>query len=248
MSLAGRSAGPGGLRAAAGTVHRDRQWWLKCLGYGAIALTGLGLPVAVGFVMESLDNSRRGYATPLPPWGDFSLRWLTGLFCLLIDFAFFLLPLLVAGLLVICSSVGLVLMGPQDAGAVGAALGVIGLVAGGFVVCMFMASIAPAGRLIFARDGRIEEAISIATPRWALGPPQRAIFLRARVASLPAYLPGVALGGATLAMARVSFAGQGFAIALGLWLTVAALVYAHLVVVQLYTAAERVAQRQALGM
>jgi hypothetical protein len=248
MSGGGRRPGPSALRTALATVHRDGRWWLKCLGYGAAALTGLGLPLAAGFVMESLDNSRRGYPTPLPPWGDPTLRWLTGLFCLLIDFAFIVLPLLLGGLIVLCASVGLVLAGPQGAASVNTALIVIFGGAGIVALGLFLASVAPAGRLIFARDGRIEEAISAATPRWTLGEPQRDVFLRARLASLPAYLPAALLAVATLAAARASFPGQLAAIVAGLWLTLSALVYAHLAVVQLYVGAEREIQRRALGM
>lgn len=248
MSGAGRRPGPSPLAAAVATVARDERWWLKCLIYGAAALTGVGLPLAAGFVMESLDNSRRGFPTPLPPWGDPTLRWLTGLFSLLIDFAFIVAPLLLGGLLVLCASVGLVLAGPQGAAGVDTALTVIAAGAGAVVLGMFLASVSPAGRLIFAREGRVEEAISAATPRWTLGEPQRAVFLRARLASLPAYLPAALLGGATVALARASFPGQLAAIALGLWLTLSALLFAHLAVVQLYVGAEKELQRRALGM
>lgn len=237
-----------GLRDAAGTVHRDAQWWLKCMGYGVAALSGIGLPLAAGFVMESLDNSRRGYPTPLPPWGDPSLRWLTGLFCLLIDFAFFLLPLLLGGLLAVCTSVGLLLAGLRGDARAGAIWSALLVLAGLFMLSIFLAGVAPIGRLLFAREGKIEEALGGATLSWALGVPQRQLWLRARLASLPAYLPAALLGGATIAGARFNFAGQGFVIALGLWLTLAALVYAHLVVVQLYVAAEKDVQRQALGL
>lgn len=248
MSYAGASSGPPTLRSALAAVHRDGRWWAKCLGYGALALTGLGLPLAAGFVMESLDNTRRGYPTPLPPWSDPSLRWLTGLFCLLIDFAFFVLPLLLGGLVLICASVSLVLADPGASGAVNPALAALLAVLGGVMAFMFGAGVAPAGRLIFAREGRVEDAIAATTLRWALRPPQRVIFLRARLASLPAYLPALALGTATFAVTPAGFPGQGFVVALGLWLTLAALVYAHLVVVQLYVAAEKEAQRRSLGM
>jgi hypothetical protein len=113
---------------------------------------------------------------------------------------------------------------------------------------MFLLGVAPAGRLRFARDGRIDEALSAKTWRWALSRDARGPFLRARLASLPAYLPAVALGVGTVALARLTFPGQSAVIAAGLWLTMAALVYAHLVVVQLYVAAEKAVQRAALGM
>jgi hypothetical protein len=248
VSVAGPRPGPPALAAAATNVHRDERWWLKCLVYGAAALTGLGLPIAAGFVMESLDNSRRGYPTPLPPWSDPSLRWITGLFCLLIDFSFIVLPLIVGGLLVLCVSISLVLATPQGSADINLALTLISSGAGAFTLALFLASVSPAGRLIFAREGKIEEAISAATPRWTLGAPQRGSFLRARLASLPAYLPALALAGATAYLSRFNFPAQGIALALGIWLTLSALVYAHLIVVQLYVAAERDIQRRALGM
>ena len=146
------------------------------------------------------------------------------------------------------SPLGLVLAGPRAAGGIETALAVIFGAAGFAVIGLFLASVSPAGRLIFARDGRVEEAISAATLRWTLGEPQRAVFFRARLASLPAYLPALALGGVTFAAARPSFPGQLAAILLGLWLMLSALVYAHLVVVQLYVGAEKEIERRALGM
>lgn len=248
MSYGYSTPGPPSLRAALATVHRDERWWAKCLLYGAAALTVVGLPLAAGFVMESLDNSRRGYPTPLPAGGDLSLRWLTGLFCLLIDFAFFVLPLLLAGMAILCASVGLVIAGQTGGAAAALAPPLVAALAGLWVAGVFLASAAPAGRLLFAREGRIEEALSGATLRWATAQPQRGIFLRARLASLPAYLPAVASGAVAVAILPLRFPGQALALAASLWLALAALVYAHLVVVQLFVAAEREAQRRALGM
>jgi hypothetical protein len=244
----GAPAGPPTLRSALAAVHADGRWWAKCLGYGAAALTGFGLPLAAGFVMESLDNTRRGFPTPLPPWSDPSLRWLTGLFCLLIDFAFFVLPVLVGAVLLLCVSVGLVMTASAVSSLSGAALFLIAGLALVVLAGMFAAGVAPAGRLIFAREGKVEDAISARTLRWALAEPQRGPFLRARLASLPAYLPAALLGGVTAALTPIGFAGQVPAMLVGLWLTLAALVYAHLVTVQLYVAAEHEAQRRALGM
>ncbi|HMQ32858.1 MAG TPA: DUF4013 domain-containing protein [Chloroflexaceae bacterium] len=243
-----RPDGPISLREAATTVHRDRQWWALCLGYGFAAATLFGLPFAAGFVMESLDNSRRGYPTPLPPWSDPATRFLTGLFALMIDFAFFILPLLAGGMVMLCASLALVLGAAGSERVVGGALVGLGGLAGAAFLAMFLAGVAPVGRLRFAREGRIEEAISGDTWRWATGEAGRGPFLRARLASLPAYLPALALAAATVALARLSFAGQAAAMAAGLWLTMAALVYAHLVVVQLYVAAEKEVQRRELGL
>jgi len=243
-----RLDGPISLRAAVATVHRDPRWWAFCLGYGLAASTLVGLPLAAGFVMESLDNSRRGYPTPLPPWSDPTTRYLTGFFALLIDFAFFVLPLMLGGLVMICTSLALVLGPSSDNALINGALLGLGALSGAVLLAMFIAGVSPVGRLRFARDGRIEEAISGDTWRWATGERSRGPFLRARLVSLPAYLPALGLAAATAGLARLTFVGQLAAIAAGVWLTMAALVYAHLVVVQLYVAAEKDVQRRELGM
>ncbi|NTU78547.1 MAG: DUF4013 domain-containing protein [Chloroflexales bacterium] len=247
MRHSGGRSGAISLRDATGTVHRDRRWWLLCAGYGLVATTGIGLPLAAGFVMESLDNSRRGYPTPLPPWSDPTTRYLTGFFALLIDFAFFGLPIIVGGMLTFCASIALALSGAGGQPSLGAALA-WAAVAAGVVLVMFLAGAAPAGRLRFAHEGRIEDGLSGEVLRWTTGPHGRAPFLRARLSSLPAYLPAAALAAGTLALARRTFPGQAAVIAAGLWVTIAALVYAHLVVVQLYVAAEKEVQRRELGM
>jgi hypothetical protein len=83
------------LRQAIAHIHADPAWLRKILLYGLCCLSIFGAPLAIGWVMESIDNSRKGYPTPLPPWFDWTSRYLIGLFTLLIDFTFFVLPLLV---------------------------------------------------------------------------------------------------------------------------------------------------------
>lgn len=231
------------LGSALRIVHRDPHWWLKCLMYGAIAATGVGLPLAAGFVMESLDNSRRGYPTPLPPWGDPSLRSLVGFFALLIDFAFFGLPLLIGGVMLFCVALAFALAWPAGRTGLRLALPLIMVLIGCVVLLMFVAGVAPLGRLRFSQTGRIEEALDLAMIRWALAAPQRGIFLRARLMSLPAYLPALLLAGGLWRLLSQPFPGQILVAILGLWLTLAALIYAHLIVVQLYVAAERELQQ-----
>lgn len=225
------------------TVHQDRQWWLLCLGYGFAAATLLGLPLMVGFISESFDNSRRGYPTPLPPWSDPSGRVLTGLFTMLIDFSFFVLPTLVGLMLIFAVSLGLALAGSAGQAALGPALTTIGVGLAVLLVVLWMSSVAPVGRLIFVREGQIEQALSGATVRTALERGKRAFWLRARLLSLPAYLPMLIGAGLTLAATRPRFTGQAAVVGLGLWLTMAALVYAHLIVGQLYTTAERITEQ-----
>src|SRR5215210_7295314 len=98
------------LRAAVATIHNDRLWWRKILIGGALTLTIVGYPWAEGWVIESLDNTRKGFPTPLPLWREWSVRYISGLFAVLIDFVFFLLPVLAVGLLLFCGAVVFLVM------------------------------------------------------------------------------------------------------------------------------------------
>lgn len=216
------------LKLALATIHRDRQWWRKILIGGALMLTVVGYPWAAGLVMESLDNTRKGFPTPLPPWREWSLRYLIGLFAVLIDFLFFVLPLLVIGLLLICVGAALAVGSAAQPGWLTlAALGAL-LV---YPLGVFAASISPVGRLLYVEGGHIEDALSLRTARAALAPRARRVYLWARLQSLPAYLPALLLGAASYMV------GWPLGI-IPLWLALSALLYAHLVVVQLYAAAE----------
>lgn len=216
------------LRTALTTIHRDPYWWRKVLIGGALMLTVVGYPWAAGLEMESLENTRKGFPTPLPLWREWSLRFLIGLFAILIDVLFFGLPIFALGIVLLCVGALLVTSGV----AVAAWLAPIGLAALVlYQLGVFGASISPIGRLIYAENGRVEEALSSHVVRVALRPRARRIYLRARLQSLPAYLPALLLG---LASTQVSWPF----ILLPLWLMLSALLYAHLVAVQLYAAAE----------
>jgi hypothetical protein len=240
---------PGGperisLRDAVATVHRDPRWWIKCLTHGGLTLSLLGAPIAAGFVLESYDNSRKGYPTPLPPWSDWTIRWLSGLFALLIDFTFFVLPLLIAGMLVVCAGIGLLAVVQSDLAALNTTLIVILTLAGVVAAGMFFVGVAPVGRLIFVDEGKIEEALSVTVLRRALDPAERRMFLRARLTSLGAYVPVLAIGGGSAALFISMPSTPIWAVALGAWLLCSTLVYAHLVTAQLYVAAEHIAEQQ----
>jgi hypothetical protein len=234
------------LRQAIAPIHADPAWLRKLLLYGLCSLTIIGAPIAAGWVMESIDNSRKGYPTPLPPWFDWTSRYLIGLFALLIDFTFFVLPLLIVGMLSVCVSIGLVGSGNTDPAVLRFWFIGVSTVAGLLITAAFMSSVSPLGRLKYAEEGRIEQALSGTILRKAWRTPGRNVFLAARLRSLVAYIPLVVLGAITVQVAQFSFSGQGLVIALLLWFTWAALHYAHLVVGQLYLAAEREAQRRSM--
>jgi hypothetical protein len=227
------------LRTALATIHRDSRWWQKVLVGGALMLSLVGYPLAVGMVMVRIEHSRNGFPTPLPPWTDWTTRYLIGLFTLLIDFAFFLFPLAVAGMLLFC--IGLFTITgptiPPDLAEL--SLYLVGLAASAWLLTMFCSSVAPVARLLFAREGHIADALGMQPLRRAFSKPARRYFWRARLVSLPVYLPAGSLFLVLGMLSRIIFPGQLVMLLLTGWLLLSALLYAHLAVVQIYVAAEQ---------
>jgi hypothetical protein len=225
------------LRTAIANIHNDRQWWRKVLIGGALSLTIFGYPWAAGLVVESLDNTQKGFPTPLPPWREWFARYIAGLFAVLIDFVFFVLPVIAVGLVLFCVAVALLLAdGPSSWLA---AAGVLGLL---YEVAMFAIGVSPVGRLIYVENGHAEDALGIRPLRQALRPGARRIYARARLLSLPAYLPAVLLAVLLWLVGGSGLPGTQLLVLLLLWLAASALLYAHLVVAQLYAIAERFAR------
>lgn len=233
------------LRTALDNIHRDAAWWRKIMIGGALMMTILGYPFAAGLVVENMDNARKGYPTPLPPWGDWSSRYLIGLFAGLIDFLYFALPTLAAGVIFFCVGIGSVVARSE-----GVAQSVTPLIIGALALLqllMFLSGVSAVGRLIFVEEGSPERAMSAVSLREALRPGARRIYLRARLASLPAYLPALLIAWALVAAARAAF-GAGFPLLIVLvWLLLCALLYAHLAVAQIYAAADSVLEAEGLG-
>lgn len=227
------------LSTALRNIHADRLWWRKVLIGGALNLSLFGAPWTAGFVVESMDNVRNGFPSPLPPNVDPGTRYTIGLLALVIDFYFFLLPLVLIGILVGCGIAALTL--GQVVGRMSPALAsgfVIGIVAV-YEGLMFAFGVAPVGRLLYVHHGGVERALSAATVRTALARTKRQAYSRARLLSIPAYIPLLLLAGGAWASSSLSIPGQQFLTVLVVWLALSALVYAHLVVAQLYGDAER---------
>src|SRR4030095_2146013 len=91
-----------GFRTALSTIHRDPHWWRTVLIGGALMATIVGYPWVAGLEMESLENTRKRFATPLPRWNDWANRYVIGLLAVLIDILFFVLPVFAFGLLFLC--------------------------------------------------------------------------------------------------------------------------------------------------
>jgi Protein of unknown function (DUF4013) len=225
------------LRAALANIHNDHLWWRKVLIGGALMLTVVGYPWAAGLVIESLDNALKGFPTPLPPWREWFNRYIIGLFAALIDFIYFVLPLLAAGLLLFCVAVVFLISG----GAAGWLTPFVAL-ALLYELAMFAIGVAPVGRLIYVEEGLAEDALSARPLRAALRTGARAAYARARLSSLPTYTPALLLAASVWVTARSGFPGAWAVALLLLWLAASALLYAHLVVAQLYAMAERVAR------
>jgi hypothetical protein len=216
------------LRSALATIHRDPHWWRTMLIGGALMATVVGYPWVAGLEIQSLENTRKGFATPLPHWHDWANRYVIGLLAVLIDIMFFVLPVFGVGLLFLCGSGILAISGIGGASWL-VPVGLATLLL--YPLVVFALGIAPVGRLIYAEAGNIEEALSTRPLREARRPAARAIYRQARLQSLPAYLP------ALLLFAASWLAAWPLALLL-LWLALSALCYAHLVVVQLYVAAD----------
>jgi hypothetical protein len=232
------------LREAVRVIHADRDWWRKVLIGGALMCSLFGYPLAAGLVVESLDNTRKGFPTPLPPWVDLSTRYIIGLFAFLIDFFYFILPLFIAGVLFFCVGFGVVLTRTEPIFT--AITGFGGLVLMATLLGMFVASASPVGRLIFIQDSSPENAMSIKSLQEALRSKASGFYLRARLISLPAYLPAVLF--ATL-LVLVIPSGLPLTWLFGMllyWLTMSSLLYAHLIVIQIYAGAEHELQQRGL--
>ncbi len=219
------------LRSALSTIHSDPHWWRRVLIGGALMATVIGNPWVAGFEIESLENTRKGFATPLPRWADWGNRYVIGLLAVLIDIMFFVLPVAGFGLLFLCGGGLLALSGVGWANLLAPA-GLATLLL--YELAMFALGVAPVGRLIYAEAGNIEDALSARPLRVVRRPAARAIYRRARLRSLPAYLPA-------LLLFTASWLTAWPLTLLLIWLGLSALFYAHLAVVQLYVAAERAA-------
>jgi hypothetical protein len=220
------------LRTALANIHRDPHWWRKVLIGGALTATFVGYPWVAGYEIESLENTRKGFATPLPRWSDWANRYVIGLLAVLIDILFFVLPVFALGLLFLCGGGILAIARVGWASLLAPATLTLVLF---YELAIFATGVAPIGRLIYAEDGHVEDALSRRPLREGLRPGARALYRRARLQSLPVYLPALVLIGASWLV------GWPYALLL-IWLALSALCYAHLVVVQLYVAADREAR------
>ena len=223
-------------------IHADRDWWWKVLFGGAFWLTIIGWPVVEGHQLESIENTQRGFPTPLPRWNALGDKAVVGIFALVIDFFYFVFPLLVGGMLLFCGTLAVTLTGSGEAARVVAllAVGAMGL----YIAGAWLLSASPVAKQRYVADGELAVVLGGELVRELLRQPARGIYLRARLLSLPPYV--LALG-----LLVASFWISGRSVAGGLligWLALSALVYARLVTIQLYFAAGRAIQSRRFEM
>jgi hypothetical protein len=230
------------LPTAIRNLHSDRSWWRVVLIGGLLMNSLVGLPLAVGLVIESMENSRNGYPVPLPPWADLGTRYLIGILGLLIDFVMFVLPALVGVALMVCVVVAL-LLGGGESGQQGntynivaqTMLGLLGL----FELAVILSSASPVARLLYIESGQLPEVLGAGPARVALTAPARSIYLVARFQSLPIYIPSGLIAVLAWQALLAEFPGHILVGLVLIWLSLSALLYAHLIVAQVYALAEQ---------
>ena len=225
------------LTTAFRTIHSDTNWWKRVLVGGALMSTMFGYPFVAGFEVENLDNTRKGFPTPLPPWAVMGTRYIIGLFATLIDFLYYFVPLFIAAFLLICVGIASVIGGSTNLMTLYSSISQIVLVI--IIVGSFVFSVSPIGRLIYVDEGAPERAMSIETIREGLRLAALPTYLKARIISLPAYIPALIFGGLLVWVTPSGIPFSLIWILLLIWLTCSALVYAHLIVLQIYAGAEQ---------
>ena len=224
------------LGTALRTIHADRDWWKKVLVGGALWLTLLGWPVVEGHQLESIENSQRGFPTPLPRWDDIGGKGVLGIFALVIDFFYFLFPLILGGMVFFCGTLFVGLAG--NGGATGVVARVTLVVPALYVLVVWAAGASAVAKQRYVVEGDLPAGLSGGLVWQLLRRPGRGMYLRARLLSLPPYLLAVAL----LVLSAWVFTSTTLGGLLILWLALSGLTYARLVTIQLYLAATRAAE------
>lgn len=208
---------------------------------GALWLTVVGYPIVEGHQIESIDNTHNGFPIPLPRWNDLTGKIVQGIFAIVIDFFYFVFPLLIGGVFFLCSTIAFAISRP-DAQSLRTLAGVMGTLVALWLTAMWFSSVSPVGKALYVSEGQPGLALSpreILRRTWTT--PARSVYLRARLHSLPPYLAALGL----MAAAWWSASWSGWLGLLIAWIALAALVYARLITIQLYFAAAREVERGA---
>jgi hypothetical protein len=225
------------LTTALRIIHADGEWWRKVAAGGALWATIVGWPIVEGYQLESLENSQRGFPTPLPLWHGFANKAVVGIFALVIDFFFFVFPVLIGGMAIFCGTLAATLSGGEQV-ARPIALSGFGIMCI-YMLLVWMTGASAVAKQRFVLAGDLQQALSASLIRELLRAPARGPYLQARLQSLPLYLPVAILVWLTWSAGAWSW---GLALIVG-WVTLSLLVYVRLATIQLYLAATREVER-----
>ncbi|GAC1564636.1 MAG: DUF4013 domain-containing protein [Herpetosiphon sp.] len=228
----GSAPPPSTLGAAVANIHRDPGWWGKIAVGGALMLSVIGYPLVAGYELEYIDQCRQGYASPLARWADWSTKALLGLFGIAIDFYFFVWPLLIGGLVSLCSILGVSYMATGSNPWPGRTL--LGLLIG--YLCLVWASGADiVAKQSYVAGAEMADVLRLGLVRRGLVPPGLRTKVGTRLWSTPAYLAAI---GIFIAAASASSLPTWVQL-IGFWLGSMVLFYARLVTIQLYWGASQ---------
>lgn len=230
------------LGAAVRTVHADPDWWRRVLLGGALWLTIVGWPSVEGHQLESLENSRRGFPTPLPRWDGLTNKTVIGIFALVIDFFYFIFPLLIGAVILFCAALGVALSGADGATRY-VAWGIVAMVTL-YLLTVWVSGASAVAKQHYVSSGDMQRAISTGLIRETLSAPARGPYLQARLHSAPPYAAAIA----ALALALIIFERSGLAAVVLAWIGLSILVYARLIAVQLYLSASTEVERMRFDM
>ena len=217
------------LSASIKLIFTDRQWPLK-LGIGGLLLiSGIGLVFPYGLLIEHLDNSRRGFRVPLPPWRQWGDKAVLGTLALIFDFTYFVLPLICMILLIFCAIFPLLFQ--NNVPVFGTWIAVGGLV--GVWLWSFMLSLSPISKVYFSHDGELESHLGRKALSRSLNSLVRAIYFKARLVTIPLYLPAIIIG--WIIWNTIQSTQSSALVVAGLcWLLGCSLFWAWLIVGQVY--------------
>jgi hypothetical protein len=169
----------------------------------------------------------------LPRWHGFGDKLVIGIFAIVIDFFFFFFPTLLAGVLLLCSTIVAGFgIGPGTVRPV-ALIVLLPLLI--YLLGIWLLGVSPVSKQHYVEDGDLATVLSFGIIREQLQAGVRMPYLRARLLSIPAYALAVLI-------LILSFRVAGFSPLAALatvWVGMSVLMYARLVTIQLYLAATR---------
>lgn len=223
------------LGAALRGVFADRWWWLKIAVGGGLMLTLVGIIFPQGLLIEHIDNTKRGFRTPLPSWRQWTDKAVMGLLATVLDFVYFLFPAMGISVILFCGVVPLLLKSAPTATSVI----VVGTLLALFLFS-FLSSVSPISKIRFAQEGDIEGSLGMVMVRRALNRQYRDLYVQARLVTLPVYIPALISSVGLWSVFNSSTPSLLLFTAMG-WITACCLFWAWIIVEQVYSDAASIA-------